>query len=295
MQKDRSVVFFYKNIHEFNITMGATKGKEPRFMTFIASPLLLCAATKDIESQSRPVHSTSSVLPNLTVHQTQVAIKGTGPEHTFRRWFVDSGDPVRPGSWIVLTRHPATGRMTIVTSNVTGTVAAIHHSFVRGDIILDRVKDNVMAVLQKTEKLPPLEYNPDFETPVRTDVPGYIFGHWIVEVGDEVKTGDKLAKAYTPENEEVDIIARCDGKVKALQPLPPHESIDVLVHDQMVAIITRQESIITKTATATTTTSVTPTSTTKTTSTSTSTGTSSTSTSTITTTTTVGGGGIWPR
>merc|ERR1739838_376630 len=80
-------------------------------------------------------------------------------------------------------------------------------------------------------------------------------------VGDNVKHGDVLAKVFTPENQEEDITAPCDGNVKSLQNLTTREVIDELVDDQTVAVLWRGDAPTTSTKSTTSTTTATSTST----------------------------------
>jgi hypothetical protein len=150
--------------------------------------------------------------------------------------------------------------MDIIISTVHGTVDSLQ-PLEEGDVIHDRVTDHVVAVLQEDEKLPPLEYDPLLESPVRSE-PGLSFGHWNVEVGDEVYEGDIIAIAYGQDNMEHDILAPIQhGKVKALQNLVAWEKIDNLIEDRVVAVLVDLAGTrTTTTSTRTTTTSVTTTS-----------------------------------
>jgi hypothetical protein len=178
-QKDRSVMFFYRDVHEFNITIGAGAGRVPRFFMFVGQPLLLCAKTSDLSAT--PLDDVHEQLPALAVCAQCTPVAEPVSPSTFEEWYVAEGAHVKIGDPIALTRHVADGRLDILTSPKTGQVMALQ-SLEKGGS-LGRSPDHMVAVVSHVAPLAPLSYDEAIGTAVASK-PFSIFINWEVEVGD---------------------------------------------------------------------------------------------------------------
>jgi hypothetical protein len=155
-QKDHSVVLFYNDVQELNITIGSSFGRKPHSFSFAAFPALLCAATAGgpggggaasapAPRRGRGNSSRRSVLPPLPLVPGGLAIKQVIDGSTFQKWFAVKGDFVHAGSPVALTKR-ANGMMDFVTSVRNGTLVAVQ-PLQPGERIRNRVQDSVIAVI----------------------------------------------------------------------------------------------------------------------------------------------------
>jgi hypothetical protein len=148
LQKNRAIVLFYSDVHEVNLTIGASNGRTPRGFNIGFFPALLCAPTTD--GAEPPANRSMPKLPTLALNAGDRAIEATVGA-TFQKWFAVKGDTVRVGSPVALTKHP-NGMMDLVTSTHDGTVVAAQ-PLRPGDLVSERVSDNVIAVIGSGRKI----------------------------------------------------------------------------------------------------------------------------------------------
>jgi hypothetical protein len=244
-QKDRSIMFFYRNVHDFNITIGAGDGRVPRFFMLVGRPLLVCARTLDLIAEPAPTpapgHDNLARLPPLPECDRCWAVEDVGSHSSFLQWFVEQGDTVRTGDPVALIRHRHDGTLDILTASMTGEV--VHRQLLQeGDNLDTRMTDKVLAVIRHAPVLPPVDT--EGSTVVRAE-PGSIFIEWKVREGDNVTSGQTLAHVYLSNRIRGPLLAPVPGLVTHLQDLHNNDVIGELCEDRIVATITEYEEVST--------------------------------------------------